>query len=241
MKDHITLEAFGQHAVLINWAAQLTLSHEIVAYLNWIEKKFPEEIQETVPAYHSAVIYLSVKVNVHFFIEKLKKYVPKISELKNQTNHFVFTIPVCYDQEFGLDIKEVSKVNDLSTLKLIELHTQPIYRVQFIGFLPGFPYLSGLREPLHTPRKENPRPFIEKGAVGIGGGQTGIYPVDSPGGWNIIGKTPVRLFDPHLEKPSLLRAGDYLKFESVTKVQFNLMELEVASGTFQINKKAYHD
>src|SRR6266403_3124690 len=130
-------------------------------------------------------------------------------------------IPVCYDPEFALDIDRVAEKAQISANEVVDLHSGSEYRVACIGFVPGFPFLAGLPKNLATPRRDVPRKEIPPGSVGIGGAQTGVYPVRSPGGWNIIGRTPVRLFDPAKSPPTLLRAGDRVRFRAITREEFN--------------------
>lgn len=129
-------------------------------------------------------------------------------------------IPVCYDDEFALDIKRVAKFNNIEVEEVISKHLQPEYLVYMIGFTPGFPYLGGMNQDIKTPRLDSPRLKIDAGSVGIGGNQTGIYPASTPGGWNIIGKTPLTLFDINNDKASLLEMGDYVKFERISSEDF---------------------
>ena len=129
-------------------------------------------------------------------------------------------IPVCYDPEFGLDIDDVAQHANMSLSEVIRLHCQAKYRVACIGFVPGFPFLAGLPKKLGTPRREVPRKEIPPGSVGIGGAQTGIYPLRSPGGWNLIGRTPMRLFDSNKNPPTRLRAGDRVRFRAITRDEF---------------------
>jgi len=129
-------------------------------------------------------------------------------------------IPVCYGGEFGPDIEEVAAFHGLEVEEVIRLHWIPLYRVYMIGFTPGFAYLGGLDEKLHTPRKQEPRKKVAAGSIGIADQQTGIYPIDSPGGWQLIGRTPLRLFDPSNEVPFLLEAGDMVRFRPVTGEEF---------------------
>lgn len=141
----------------------------------------------------------------------------KLNELITSTKPLelsgrLIEIPVDYGGDLGLDLKVIAKAKGMSMSEFAKLHAEPIYDVYFIGFQPGFAYLGGLNELLHTPRLSTPRLKIPAGSVGIGGAQTGIYPYQSPGGWNIIGNTKVKLFDVNSENPSLLKAGDRLKF-----------------------------
>ena len=128
------------------------------------------------------------------------------------------TIPVCYGGAFGPDLALVARHAGLAPQEVVRRHTAPEYRIYMVGFLPGFPYLGGLDPALFTPRLQNPRTSIPAGSVGIGGEQTGVYPVASPGGWQLIGRTPLRLFDP--DRPPLYAAGDRIRFVSITPEQF---------------------
>jgi inhibitor of KinA len=129
-------------------------------------------------------------------------------------------IPVCYDPEFGLDLDSVAQHAQVSPREVVDLHGAAEYRVSCIGFVPGFPFLAGLSKKIATPRRATPRKEIPAGSVAIGGAQTGIYPLRSPGGWNLIGRTPLRLFDSKKNPPALLRAGDYVRFRSITREEF---------------------
>lgn len=119
-------------------------------------------------------------------------------------------IPVCYEPPYALDLEDVARHAGIPTDEVVRLHVAPLYRVDFVGFAPGFPYLSGLAEAIATPRRAEPRIRVPAGSVAIGGSQTGIYPVEIPGGWNVIGRTPTRLFP-----PALLRLGDRVRFVPV--------------------------
>jgi inhibitor of KinA len=129
-------------------------------------------------------------------------------------------IPVCYDPEFAVDIDDVARRANISPSDVIRLHSGADYRVACIGFVPGFPFLTGLPKKLVTPRRDVPRKEIPAGSVGIGGAQTGIYPLRSPGGWNLIGRTPLRLFDSKKNPPALLRAGERVRFRAITRHEF---------------------
>ncbi len=129
-------------------------------------------------------------------------------------------IPVCYDPEFALDLERVADHAQISPNEVVDLHSAANYRVNCIGFTPGFPYLTGLPKKLATPRHATPRKEIPAGSVAIGGVQTGIYPLRSPGGWNVIGRTPLRLFDPQKDPPALLQTGDRVRFRVITREEF---------------------
>lgn len=130
-------------------------------------------------------------------------------------------IPVCYGGDHGPDLRELAEARGLSLDEVIARHSAPEYLVAFLGFLPGFPYLVGLEPSLASPRRATPRLHVPAGAVAIGGAQTGIYPSDSPGGWWLIGRTPLRLFDARREPPSLLAAGDRVRFVPITAARYD--------------------
>ncbi|HTS54751.1 MAG TPA: 5-oxoprolinase subunit PxpB [Burkholderiales bacterium] len=129
-------------------------------------------------------------------------------------------IPVCYGGEFGEDLEAVAQAHGLTGAEVIALHSAPVYRVQMLGFAPGFAYLVGLDARLATPRKATPRTRVPAGSVGIGGELTAVYPLDLPGGWHLIGRSPVSFFDPGSERPSLLIAGDRVRFLPITPQQY---------------------
>jgi len=133
----------------------------------------------------------------------------------------VVEIPVCYDPEFAFDLDDVARHSCLPSREVVDLHRGAEYCVGCIGFTPGFPFLAGLPKQLATPRRTTPRKEIPAGSVGIGGAQTGIYPLRSPGGWNIIGRTPLRLFNPDQSPPALLRAGDRVRFRAIGRGEFD--------------------
>ena len=129
-------------------------------------------------------------------------------------------IPVCYGGAFGEDLETLAHAHKLSARQVIAIHSGADYHVHMLGFVPGFAYLGGLDERLETPRRDTPRPRVPAGSVGIGGKQTGIYPLESPGGWQIIGRTPLQLFKPDVSPPSLLNAGDTVRFVPISAQEF---------------------
>lgn len=136
-------------------------------------------------------------------------------------------IPVCYGGSFGPDLGTVAQHTGLTPSEVIALHTTPEYVVYMIGFAPGFPYLGGMPEHLATPRKTEPRPLVPAGSVGIAGRQTGVYSLPTPGGWQLIGRTPRRLFTPEATPPSLLRAGQRLRFVAISEEEFQCQQHEL--------------
>lgn len=146
-------------------------------------------------------------------------------------------IPVCYEPEFGLDLIQLSYNLGLSSHELIRIHTEKTYTLFSLGFLPGFMYLGGLDQRLHFPRKANPRQTVPKGAVGIGGNQTGIYPQESPGGWQIIGNSPINLFNIHQNPPFVAKPGDEIRFFPISKKEYELIQIQAAAGIYPLKKE----
>jgi inhibitor of KinA len=152
-------------------------------------------------------------------IEVLLKRRKKIA-LKQRRARLI-EIPVCYEKIFAPDLALVAEHTGLDSAQIVRHHSAAEYRVHCLGFTPGFAYLSGLPPKLATPRRDTPRKEVPAGSVAIGGEQTGVYPQASPGGWNIIGRSPSRFFDPHSFTPALLQAGDRVRFRSITLAQFH--------------------
>jgi KipI family sensor histidine kinase inhibitor len=175
-----------------------------------------EGVVELVPAYRSIlVVYNPLRVahgRLRQTVQSMHRELDDIS-LPASKDH---VIPVVYGGEYGPDLDWVADYHGLEPAEVIRLHTQPLYRVYMIGFTPGYPYLGEVPERLVTPRRETPRTRVPKGSVGIAQRQTGIYPVASPGGWQIIGRTPVGLFDPTAEPPARFEMGDRVRFRSIS-------------------------
>jgi len=137
-------------------------------------------------------------------------------------------IPVCYGEELGPDLAEVAKLHEITPDAVIQLHVSAIYRVYFLGFAPGFAYLGELPEALTTPRLATPRKSVPAGSVGIAGSQTGVYPIATPGGWRLLGRTPLAMFQPNRANMSLLLTGDRVRFTPISREQFAKLKLENA-------------
>ena len=183
---------------------------------------------EAVPAYCSITIYydvllirnkLSKQVTAFEWMSgKIKEYL-FLEENEVETEEPLINIPVCYDKEYGPDLDFVALKNNISVEEIIQCHIATLYRVYMLGFLPGFAYMGLINEKIVSPRKQYPAP-VEAGSVGIAGKQTGIYPFKSPGGWQILGRTPLKLFDKEKTNPVLFKSGDNVKFYSITKDEF---------------------
>jgi inhibitor of KinA len=227
MNESMRIFQLSERSILIEFNRDIT-DNLLYFLLNLKENIFlnkREHLLQVTNTYNSVLVIYKSTIN-NFNSEK-NNYFELISNLS--TTHIPKSltkkIPVCYELDFGLDLEEVSEKTGLSISEIIKRHTHPIYTVYFIGFLPGFPYLGGMDSSLFCRRKSTPRSKINSGSVGIAGSQTGIYPSSSPGGWQIIGRTPLSLFDSHkIDTPCVLSPGDSLQFESITKEEFDNLQ-----------------
>jgi inhibitor of KinA len=186
-----------------------------------LEKEKPEGILEVIPTYRSLLFIYDPEQtdpdSLYLLVEKLET---SRAEMDPDTFKIV-EIPVCYGGAFGPDIGNVQKASGLTQEQVIQVHAAPEYLIYMVGFTPGFAFLGGLDERLFTPRLETPRMVVPKGSVGIANNQTGMYPIASPGGWQLIGKTPRNLFAPWKKDPFLYRAGDKIKFVPISAAAYD--------------------
>lgn len=177
-------------------------------------------VREVIPSYRSVVVvYDPLTTDPSLLQPRILSLYRKMARIETPPPK-ESVIPVCYGGEYGPDIAFVAEHNHIGIDDVIRLHSEPCYPIYMLGFSPGFPFLGGLSEKLHTPRLTSPRTRVPAGSVGIANNQTGIYPIASPGGWQLIGRSPVRLFDPERPNPFLLRAGDILRFEPITPDEY---------------------
>ncbi|MFD0797450.1 5-oxoprolinase subunit PxpB [Maribacter chungangensis] len=235
----IHTKPFGPHAVLVVWPSEVSelILNRILQFENFLKNQCLEGSDwEYVPAYNSLLV-VNKKVTLDYlsFSEKLRNWYLNMGEIEPY-ERYLWRLPVSYEKEFGIDLEELSSQLKIDVDEIIALHTNHIYTVYGIGFLPGFMYLGGLPKLLETTRKDTPRMVVEKGAVGIAGKQTGIYPQESPGGWNIIGNCPVPIFDTTKKEPCFVSVGDQIQFYEVSRAKYNLHRIEVEVGIFQPEK-----
>lgn len=238
-----TYKTYGKYAILIEWEAIIDekILNDILLFKEKITENKEGLFIDLIVGYNSLTIkYKKTLTDFHQEVEVLKSiYKSNFKLLK--TKSFVWEIPVCYNLEFGIDLEEMSNKSKLSIQEIIQLHSEKIYTVFFIGFLPGFLYLGGLKEQLFFDRKPNPRLEVVKGSVAIGGKQTGIYPLESAGGWNILGKTPINFFDVEKANPCFAKAGDFIKFKPVSLEEFYELEKEIKENKYQLSKALKYD
>jgi KipI family sensor histidine kinase inhibitor len=205
--------------------------------LSATEKAAIPGILDFIPSYNELMIcYDPVVVGWLELIDRLKALEKNMPVNTEQQKSVTSLVPVLYGGESGPDLKEVAAHAGLTEEEVIRIHGAEPYMVYMLGFTPGFCYLGGVDRRIAIPRKQKPRLRIPAGAVGIAGTQTGIYPIESPGGWQLIGQTPIRLFDPHRNPPFLFRPGDLLKFISIQKEEYFAIQAEVENGSFSLRK-----
>lgn len=210
----------------------------IRAFCRLLRQKEIDGIIEWVPTYDAVTVYYGPHLITYETLCKNLSALLTNNLKKEKESSAIVWIPVGYGGEVGEDLSKVAKTNGLTTQDVIDIHSAENYLIYMMGFLPGFPYLGGMAESITAPRLDNPRSRVPAGAVGIAGGQTGIYPLESPGGWNLIGRTPVKLFDPHREQPFLYQAGDYIRFVPVDQTEYERIGIEVDEGRYQVKREA---
>jgi len=220
------LSIFRIHSKLIeiSWPQEIseTVLSEQLMVKDFLWKEYGEGIREIRMGFNS----LSLKLKLEITTVDCNDLLDEIKQLPNpsKANDFkTWEIPVCYHPSFGKDLEKLASLHQLSVEEVVQIHSSATYTLHFYGFLPGFMYLGGLDPRLHTPRKDLPERLIQAGTLAIGGRQTGIYPMDSPGGWYGIGRTPLKLFDINKTRDKIPNIGDRIKFRPIVKEEFNGM------------------
>jgi inhibitor of KinA len=240
MQD-FTIQPLGDTGLHVDFGQEISydLNRRIRFLYKVIEAEKISGIRELVPAYTTLSIYYQPEILSY---EQLKAKVLTILNQRvvgNKIEAKIVEIPTFYGGRTGEDLSRVAALHGLHVDEVVKMHSGTDYLVYMMGFLPGFPYLGGLFPELCTPRLEDPRSHVAEGSVGIAGNQTGVYSLESPGGWNIIGRTPVKLFDPAKEVPFLLEPGDYIRFIPIDEIEYKRIEERVKSNTYQVLKKDY--
>lgn len=240
--DDVKLLAAGEGGLVVEFGAIISPAINVCvqAFMQMVSGYKVNGIIEAVPSYCSVVIYFdpfkitrtSLTKQIEAILADLQ--LTKLGDLVRRVVH----IPVCYGGVLGPDLDYVAKYTGLMVEQVIKLHAGQPYLVYMLGFTPGFPYLGGLSDLLIVPRQEKPRSRVPVGSVGIGGNQTGFYPIESPGEWWLIGRTPLKAFDPTRLEPFLLAPGDYVQFEAISLEEYFSIRHEVAQGTYQLKVSA---
>ncbi|HHW03602.1 MAG TPA: 5-oxoprolinase subunit PxpB [Thermoanaerobacterales bacterium] len=231
----------GDKAVVVEYGNEISeeCNKKVLNLYNALMKRDITGIVSMIPTYRSLLIkYEPLRITVDNLAALIAKCdtSTSVEEFKPK----IIEIPVAYGGDFGPDLDYVAKYHDMTPEEVIKIHTESAYRIYMLGFTMGFAYLGGMSEKIATPRLEKPRTEIPAGSVGIAGSQTGIYPIASPGGWRLIGKTPVKLYDPYREKPILLEAGNYIKFVRITPDEFYEIERQVSTCAYEVKIYDYN-
>lgn len=225
-REKIRIFSLGENALTVEFSNEISLevNQQVLGLASFFEKNSFPGIVDIFPAYSSLTIfYDTCEVRKHFpsylnTFEAVKAEVEKalLNQIRFVEEPRFFEIPVCFDKRHSLDLEFIASYSNLDPEEVVEIFLSRIYRVFMIGFLPGFAYMGEVDERITVPRLESPRTRVERGSVGIAGKQTGIYPLAAPGGWRIIGKTDMEIFNMNdSTQPSLLKAGDSVRFYRV--------------------------
>ena len=236
--DGLKILSAGDSALFCRFSKNIDLvvNRKVMLLAESLEREKVEGVIELMPSYSGIMIYFNpIRTSFSALKDILLEKISRIDTITLDKETSLISLPVCYEIEFGPDLPVVAEKNKLSINEVIEIHSSPMYRIYMLGFTPGFPYLGGMDDRIITPRKSEPRLKIEAGSVGIAGSQTGIYPLESPGGWQIIGKTPLKLFDTHQNPASLLKAGMHIKFQPIDRKMFDDISNDVANRSYTIS------
>jgi inhibitor of KinA len=218
--------AASDQAVLVYLGEEIGLAtHQRVRHLLQLLLKHPPEwLRNLQPAYTSLMVTFDPCLTDHAEVEAALRLFEIRAEKMSRPRPRVIEIPVCYGGEFGPDLEDVAKLHRLEKVEIIALHTSQNYHAYFLGFVPGFAYLGDLPESVVTPRLDSPRRKVPAGSVGIAGRQTGVYPFATPGGWRLIGRTPLAMFRPNRKPMTTISMGDEVRFRSITHKEFLQLE-----------------
>lgn len=233
--QNINILTAGDSSILIEFGKEISpeINRKIKATVQLMKEQHIEGVVDVIPAFCSLLINYDPRVISYDEIRERMQKLVKVDAKSGEEKKKIYEIPVCYGGEYGPDIENIAANAGLSVEEVIKIHSSRDYLIYMLGFLPGFCYLGGLDERIHTPRLANPRIKINAGSVGIGGSQTGIYPLDSPGGWQLMGMTPVKTYDPDREVPILVEAGDYIRFVPIDEDEYKRIKELVDRGEYQ--------
>ncbi len=216
----------SETSALVEFGEEISesINKKVRIFCHYLDSDPFDGMIEYAPAFASvSVVYNPLRIGSESPYEKVKSILDDIlSKLDFSLvyGEHIVEIPVCYGGELGPDIEHVAKINNITVDEVIKIHSTGKYLVYMIGFAPGFPYIGGMSEKIAAPRRESPRLKIPKGSVGIAGMQTGVYPIETPGGWQLIGRTPTKLFDLDKTPQSLLKSGDIAKFYPISYEEY---------------------
>ena len=238
MENSVRFLFSGDSALVIEFGNEISvdINKKIRKMMDDIKKENIDGIVELVPTYCSLLInYDVLKIDYNTLVEKLKTFLNNDLETAEGEEVTLIEIPTLYNDEVGPDLSYVAEHNKISKEEVIKIHTGTDYLVYMLGFMPGFTYLGGMSEKIATPRLESPRLQIYPGSVGIAGKQTGMYPSMSPGGWRIIGRTPLKLYNPDSDTPVYISSGDYVRYVSISEEEYNDILKKVENDEYKLS------
>ncbi|NJP38335.1 5-oxoprolinase subunit PxpB [Alkalicoccus luteus] len=231
------IHAYGDTAVRAAFPPE-TAAADVRMLTQLLQKHRPRGVREWVPAFHAVTIFYDpLESDPDTLADDINQLLQAQQETESSQG-VCWELPVCYGGSYGVDLTDAAAKLELTEEELISRHTAPVYAVRMLGFMPGFPYLEGMDESLTLSRHAKPRREVPSGSVGIAGSQTGIYPLASPGGWQLIGRTPVRLYDNRREPPVLLEAGDTVVFKPVSEDVYTRICEQIEAGAYEYRKGA---
>tara|TARA_B100000609_G_scaffold144899_1_gene116682 strand:- start:358 stop:1086 length:729 start_codon:yes stop_codon:yes gene_type:complete len=238
---NLKYKRFGENSILIEWPSIINESilDNILLLKHELEKKYLKKTHIK-NSYNSLLITFQEIKNLKSKISELQEIYTKLKAIKKQI-YYKWEIPVCYEIEFENDLDFLEKSLSIKKEEIVYLHHSSDYKLYNLGFLPGFMYLGGLNKKIHHPRKEKPILNVPKGSVGIGGSQTGIYPNESPGGWYIIGNSPINMFNATKRLPCFVKPGDTIKFNPISSAEYELIKIQVESNIYKPIKNRIND
>lgn len=235
MADYPRILPTGDRALTVEFGNEIDelINARLMGFIKVLGEARIKGVEEFVPSFRAVLIHYNPSILSYAqMVKHVESALAKPFQIESRKKRIV-QIPVCYDSEYGPDINFVAEHAGISVEEVIRIHSSKPYLIYMLGFQPGFPYLGGLDEKIHTPRLENPRLKLEAGSVGIGGKQTGLYPMESPGGWQIIGLTPVRCYNPEKADPIPYRAGDYIQFIPISREEYQRLKKVDAEGKYE--------
>lgn len=226
--QHFRLLPLGDAAITVEFGNEIdpAVNERAIAFAGTLRAHIWGGVLDVVPTYRSVTIHVDpLRLDLNTLTDRLLQLPPTLSPYATSSGRH-HTIPLLYGGEWGPDLEAVAAFAKMSVAEVVRLHSSVLYRVYMLGFSPGFPYLGLVPEPLAMPRLATPRTSVPAGSVGLAGNQTGIYPTSTPGGWRLIGRTPLTLYRPNGSTPFLISPGDLVRFEPIGRQEFDRLRCE---------------
>ena len=223
MHEPLRVHAAGDAALMLEWPARLdeSISKRVIAAAAAVRRRCSAVARDVVVGYHTLTVYFDPLAVDARWLEKEVSDAARDADAETEGAGALVDVPVCYGGSHGPDLAELAGILACAEQDVIRLHTSRVYRVFVVGFVPGFAYMGPTDDRLALPRRATPRTRVPAGSVAVAAGQTGIYPMETPGGWHILGRTPVRPFDPARTEPVLFRPGDRVRFHAITSDEYD--------------------